>query len=213
MGASGNSSMSGQGDGIERDRPGERPAADPSRQRSSLPTWGFQVDPQWLRRTIRRKADRLTWQLRTSSISAEDLEQELDLHLWQLRGRYDVPASETPRFLRRVLDRKGISLLRHYLSRRRCPRDPRGHPAPPSSLNPEATHWPVPSRPSGTETEGDLEAAVARLSPWDRELFAALRQHSITEIARQRGVSRSVIYRELEQIVRQLNQSSQNFSI
>ena len=138
------------------------------------------------------------------SDEVEDFEQELVLHGWRILPRFE-PETQVPLqcFLNQAIHRQAISLLR---GRRSCNRIPRGMEASYEELCETLDESYVEDQlardvtdPSVTPHEDlmvslDLRSVFERLPERQQTLVKLLQSNTVSEAAREMGVSRAVVY-------------------
>lgn len=119
----------------------------------------------------------------------EDLEQDLRLHVWRRRGRFDGSRATWAAFVRCLVESYGENLVRDRLAAKR------GH----GRAGPLTDE--VPDNRGGRETRARaFEAAVASLPAELREVVELLCGGTVTSTARQLGVSRTKVYAMLREV-------------
>jgi RNA polymerase sigma factor (sigma-70 family) len=148
---------------------------------------------------IWRKATRLASRPGFTRADRDDLAQELALWLWMALRRFDPARGSETAFISTILKRAGNSLLRRCSCRKRgrllrhC-----------SILNRELNDDCKTELNTKDEAERaidlrhDVRVVIKQLPPHLRTLAEQLQAYSITEIARQRNISRHCIYEDIK---------------
>jgi RNA polymerase sigma-70 factor (ECF subfamily) len=140
-------------------------------------------------RQIRRTARQLVGRAGFQSTDRPDIEQELALDLVRRLPRLDTTRADRATFIRALLAHRAATLLEH---RRAARRDHRKEVAP----GEEAA-----ASPFGPLDRGiDVGRAVTGLPPSLKTLCDRLGRSSVSEIARELGLSRSTVYGALARI-------------
>lgn len=167
---------------------------------------------EYANKLIRHKARQLVDQFGFTRSDRDDLEQELRTHLFQQAARFDPERGSASTFISRVLSRKVVSIIRHRCAEQRhcyrvaCSlndlvRDEddawleRGQTLPPDADR---------RRTAATEVLSDLSIdlhqAVDALEPRLQRLWHMLLSNTVTDAARELGVSRFVVYARVQEL-------------
>jgi RNA polymerase sigma factor (sigma-70 family) len=154
-------------------------------------------------RAVRCKASRLVGKAGLRPHDREDIEQDLVLRLWRSKRTFDPALGCHGAFVATVLDRAANSLLRLRSSRKRGINRPHrsltvrpgNSDAPEGAAMSRSTA--CSSHESAVDLAHDVSAIIGQLPPDLRELAESLKYHSVTDIARRVGISRSTVYTRL----------------
>jgi RNA polymerase sigma factor (sigma-70 family) len=162
---------------------------------------------QYAWQCIGRKAARLSCKPGFTRADRDDLAQELALRLWSALRNFDPARGKEQAFIATVLKRAGASLLRKSCSRRRgrrlkhlaiiCAETNDLQRSADAELTCAlcATNG---SSQKAFDLSHDVAVMMEHLPVKLRTLAEQLKEHSVTEIAERRGVSRFRIYAEIE---------------
>lgn len=137
---------------------------------------------------IKSKARRLVGRSGLRAQDRADLEQELSLHVFQKRPRFNPRRGSWTAFVRRVVERYGENLVRARRTAKRY-----GGPTDPLT---DA----VPARDENDARARAVLEAVAGLPAELREVAELVLSGSVAAAARELGVSRSTVYARLREI-------------
>lgn len=157
-------------------------------------------------RLIRRKARQLIGRLGLTVSDMDDLEQGIRLDLWNRLGSFDPERSSELTFVRRVVDHQIASVVRARRARKRgngrskrsldsLVRNGDSGIAQSGSIGagPKRVGTAVRSETEVFDLKEDLRAITSGLPPDLRRLCEVLPDRSISQIAREGGVSRHVV--------------------
>ena len=159
---------------------------------------------------IKYKARQLAGSYGYTSSDTEDIEQELTIHCWQRRDRYDPQRGQRSTFWSRIINNKIASMIerrraamrdyRRETSLKRPVQSPDDEPTDLAALLEEGAcrRKPDPSSSEAPDLNVDLHAVVSRLPAEDRELCRLLQDCSPAETARRIGIPRGTLYDRLK---------------
>ena len=167
---------------------------------------------EYANKLTRHKARQLVGQFGFTRSDRDDLEQELRTHLFQQAARFDPERGSASTFISRVLSRKVVSIIRHRCAdQRHCYRVAcslndlvrdeddawleRGQTLPPDADRRRTAATDVPS-----DLSIDLRQAVDALEPRLQRLWHVLLSNTVTDAARELGVSRLVVYARVQEL-------------
>jgi DNA-directed RNA polymerase specialized sigma24 family protein len=153
---------------------------------------------------IQHKARRLIGKAGFNKSDLPDIEQEMTLKLFQSQAAYDPARSKPGTFVKTVAERKGINLLRDQQARGRSKTR---HGQLSSGVMCHAIT--LSSNECPRDLQMDVQAAIAQLSPIERDLCHRLMHVSFSQAARSLGVPRST----LQNMVRRLADRLEAFGL
>ena len=167
-------------------------------------------------RLIRRKARELVRRAGYSSSDTEDIEQELTLVLLRRLGKFDPSVAHYNAFVTTVVERYAATILQHGSAEMRTHRrnggslnvtvtDDDGHTVELvaticSSQQSLRTGQHQLTHEEASDLMRDVADVLEQLPPQLRELCERLKHDSISDVARELGVSRKTLYRRLTRI-------------
>ena len=164
-------------------------------------------------RFVREQSRRLVRQLNRSHLSAEDVEQEILLDLWQRWNRFDAARSQERTFVRRVVRNKLVELARYH-NRKKRGRGTRvlsldrllecnsgSHDEAAGHDDPFLDH-PLadPNVKKRTELAVDMTAALSDLPEDLHELCKRLGKYSRREVRGQLGLTKHALQQEISKL-------------
>jgi RNA polymerase sigma factor (sigma-70 family) len=159
----------------------------------STPTNKFNLD-EATQQFIRRKARQIAWQAGANPRDADDLEQEITVHVWKRLGKFDPSKAEEACFTRMLVKHATATVLRDRKRRMK-----QAIPTLTLALRAgETLDEPVDARSLGaaekTALSFDVSALMDSLPPKLRQLAEQLTSHSLAAAARELGISRATAY-------------------
>lgn len=152
-------------------------------------------DP-YAERIIRDRARRVARQASLPSFEREDLEQDLRVHLWKQRGKFDPTRGCWTTFARCVVERKAAALLGAYRAASTGSRLTTAEDL--DSFDQDTYRQRVRPGAAPAHVQNEMQIDVARklsqLAPTDRALARLLMHERITDIARLTGIARGTLY-------------------
>ncbi len=175
-----------------------------------------------LRQRVRAKARRLVGKQGISEEEAQDIEQELLLHLHEHLKDFDATRSPQDAFVSLLIRSRLLRILRDRRADKRRPGrtaslealfpgedEPAGKRAATLDQQVQATRrgYPGESAQEQLERALDVSQVVAGLSPELRTLAGLLRTQSIAEAARTLGVPRTTLHDRVRELRRHFERS------
>jgi DNA-directed RNA polymerase specialized sigma24 family protein len=160
-------------------------------------------------RRIRRKAKQLVGKAGLRQADREDIEQELALQVWRGLQNFQPGTGRPGAFVAMILERAANSLLRLRNSSKRGGRHVHQPlvsecEAPEESLHSAEASCALCSTDASHEAifalTHDVNVVLGQLPPSLQRLAEELKHHTVAEVARGAGLSRSTIYARIAQL-------------
>ncbi len=161
----------------------------------------------YVRELIRNQARKLIGKCGFTRSDRDDIEQELTIHCWQQREKFDPDRGQWSTFVNRVAGNRIASIIEYRQAAKRDYRreamslnqfvcDGNGERVELAQLMSDQDCHRLERRDEAAQRDlaCDVRAFIVRLSPEDRELCQARQDHPPTEAARQLGISRGTLY-------------------
>jgi RNA polymerase sigma factor (sigma-70 family) len=154
---------------------------------------------------IRRKARQLCGAF-SGAEDGDDFEQELAVHLWRQRDKYDPARPDAPGFIARVVHNKAANLVEERrAAKRRAADDPRSQRGDEEDNRSDAEVVDISDfraaerdRQQRQSRKIDVASALTTLSEKQRDLCRRFTDATVSQVAEDAGRSRSSIYEAIE---------------